>query len=297
MFVPDNLCRLETIELLLEDDLVSTKQWKKAISKCGRIGIKNLVFNLKHNTPRKDLLELIEYSQNFNTKLIIDGVFLSRPFCEKLKEANIKHISTTLYSFLAVCHGTVSNDDSFSKIVMGIKNAIQYGLDINIDIPVCRINYKSVNATLQYLYELGVRSTNITVYMEGTAFFKNQPLDEQELIKMLEEAIPLVKSLPGLSLTFDSPSWIRELELFKLQLPTPTCKACLKRMCILSNGDVVPCSAGIAVNTVLGNIFYSSWNKIKSGYDYKAIRQHSYESPEECPFLRFSDTPKCTEQR
>ena len=293
----DTLYRLEEVNLLLEDDLIPTRQWKKVISKCKKEGIKTIVFNLRHNNPRKDLLELIEFAKDFHTRLVIDGRFLTKLYCESLKEAGLCEISTILYSFLALAHGSITGDDSFSYVTMGIKNVIKLNQKLTVHIPICKVNYKSVNETIRYLYGLGVRNIVISVYTEGNAFFKNTVLTKPELIEVLENAVSISKEFKDLFFNFDGPGWVDEIELIKLHLPTPTCKACLTKLSVLRNGDVVPCSSGISVNTVLDNIFYSSWKKVKSSFNYKAIRDHSFSQPDKCPYLRFIEASKCTEQR
>ena len=134
---------------------LSTKQWRKVIDICKKNCIAQLTFTGGEPTLRDDLVELINYSRWFVTKLNTNGVLLTEDLCKKLYEASLDSVQVTLYSNNKEIHNKLVGADNFDLTVQGIKNAISSGLNVSINTPLCSLN-KDYVSTLKFAKELGI---------------------------------------------------------------------------------------------------------------------------------------------
>ena len=104
---------------------LSTEEWKKIIDKCRKQCIPQLTFTGGEPTKREDLVELIEYSKWFVTRLNTNGVLLTKELCNQLYNASLDSIQVTFYSNNPEKHNTLVGAKNFEQTVQGIKNAIK----------------------------------------------------------------------------------------------------------------------------------------------------------------------------
>ena len=119
---------------------LSTEEWKKIIDKCRKAMIPQLTFTGGEPTKRDDLVELIDYSKWFITRLNTNGVLLTKDLCKKLYDASLDSVQITFYSSNEEEHNKLVGAKNFDKTVQGIKNAIDAGLPLSINTPLCSIN-------------------------------------------------------------------------------------------------------------------------------------------------------------
>lgn len=170
---------------------LSTEEWKKAIDKCREAYIPQVTFTGGEPTMRKDLVELIEYSKWFITRLNTNGVLLTKELCKKLADASLDTVQITFYSSKEEEHNKLVGSKNYSKTVQGIKNAIDANLPVSINTPLCSIN-KNYVETLKFLHDLGVKYVTCSgLILTGNATKENSKetaLSEEELLKILKEA-------------------------------------------------------------------------------------------------------------
>lgn len=232
---------------------LNTDEWKKIIDKCRKACIPQLTFTGGEPTIRKDLVELIDYSKWFITRLNTNGVLLTKDLCNKLYEASLDSVQITFYSSNEEIHNRLVGADNFQKTVQGIKNAIEAGLPISINTPLCSVN-KNYKETLKYLHNLGIKYVSCSgLIVTGNAKkekSKATQLSEEELYKVLKEACEFAnKNL--MEISFTSPGWISSKKLKELKLDIPSCGACLSNMAIAPDGEVVPCQSWLSENAGL----------------------------------------------
>lgn len=232
---------------------LNTEEWKKIIDKCRKACIPQLTFTGGEPTIRKDLVELIDYSKWFITRLNTNGVLLTKDLCNKLYEASLDSVQITFYSANEEIHNRLVGADNFQKTVQGIKNAIEAGLPISINTPLCSVN-KDYKETLKYLHNLGIKYVSCSgLIVTGNAKkekSKATQLSEEELYKVLKEAYEFAnKNL--MEISFTSPGWISSKKLKELKLDIPNCGACLSNMAIAPDGEVVPCQSWLSENAEL----------------------------------------------
>ena len=270
---------------LSEKEELSTKEWKKVIDICQKECIPQLTFTGGEPTMRKDLVELIEYSKWFITRLNTNGVLLTEKLCKELYEASLDSVQVTLYSNNPEIHNKLVGADNFEKTITGIKNAINVGLNVSINTPLCTLNKNYID-TLKFAKELGVTYVTCSgLIVTGNAKEKQSTdtqLSEKELYTILKDAKKYTDD-NLMELGFTSPGWVKEDDLRKLNLDVPTCGACLSNMAIAPNGDVVPCQSWLDEKSNLGNILKTKWKKIWNNPICKKQREFSSKMYYTCP--------------
>ena len=270
---------------LSEKEELSTKEWKKVIDICQKECIPQLTFTGGEPTMRKDLVELIEYSKWFITRLNTNGVLLTENLCKELYEASLDSVQVTLYSNNPEIHNKLVGADNFEKTITGIKNAINAGLNVSINTPLCTLNKNYID-TLKFAKELGITYVTCSgLIVTGNAKekqSKDTQLSEKELYTILKDAKKYTDD-NLMELGFTSPGWVKEDDLRKLNLDVPTCGACLSNMAIAPNGDVVPCQSWLDEKSNLGNILKTKWKKIWNNPICKKQREFSSKMYYTCP--------------
>lgn len=272
-----------------EVEELSTSDWKRVIDICRKIGIPQLTFTGGEPTMREDLPELIYYARWFVTRLNTNGVKLTKELCQQLYNVSLDSVQITLYSADEMEHNTLVGANNFKSTVEGINNAIEAGLNISINTPLCKVNANYLN-TLKFLNELGVKYVSCSgLIVTGNACqqeSKCTQLSEKELYTILKEAT-LYCVEQHIEISFTSPGWVSDDRLELLGLAIPTCGACLSNMAIAPNGGVVPCQSWLSEET-LGNILEQPWSHIWNSPRCKAIREYSSSMKHDCPLKKES---------
>lgn len=264
---------------------LTTQEWKKIIDKCKNAYIPQLTFTGGEPTKRDDLIELIEYSKWFITRLNTNGVLLTQELCNKLYEASLDSVQITFYSSNEEEHNQLVGANNFQQTVRGIKNAIKAGLPVSINTPLCTIN-KNYVETLKYLHNLGIKYVTCSgLIVTGNATKENSKqtqLSEEELYNILKQACNYTNE-KLMEISFTSPGWIKEERLKELGLAIPGCGACLSNMAIAPDGEVVPCQSWLGNQAGLGNILTTKWEKIWNSNQCKKRRAYSAIDTYKCP--------------
>ena len=260
-------------EVMASTNELSTFEWKRIIDKCQEAMIPQLTFTGGEATLRDDLVELIEYSKWFVTRLNTNGILLTESLCRDLYNASLDSVQVTLYSFDKKIHNRLVGGDHFDETVRGIKNAIEAGLDVSINTPLCSLNSDYVE-TIKFGQSLGVKYFSSSgLIPSGNALNEDSmitKLSREEIYKVICEAHQYAKE-NDLEIAFTSPGWISERNLKIWGMVVPSCGACLSNMAVCPNGDVVPCQSWLNGQT-LGNLLEDDWKKIWNNKETKKIR-------------------------
>lgn len=259
---------------------LSTQEWKKIIDKCRKIGISALNFTGGEPCMREDLVELIDYSRWFVTRLNTNGILLTAKLCKALFKASLDVVQVTLYSDNSEEHDfLVGRKGAFELTVQGIKNAVNAGLAVSINTPICTYNSNYVS-TLDFIKKLGVRyvscSSLIVTGNATSAESKSSQLSEKELKKILFNAKAYCDK-EEMEIAFTSPGWLSEDFLKTLSLYKPICGACRSNMAISPDGKVVPCQSWLSEDAVLGDMLRDKWKNIWESDKCEEIRTKSVE--------------------
>jgi len=261
-----------------------TEAWKEIIQKCRKAGIPQLTFTGGEPTLRKDLVELVDFSKWFITRLNTNGVNLTKELCDQLYNASLDSMQVTLYSADPAKHNKLVGADNWEKTIEGIRNAVSANINVSINTPLCSINNDYVK-TLKLANEMGVKYVSCSgLILTGNA--KNEKstdtqISEAELYEILKSAFTYCTE-NHMEISFTSPGWVSEESLRNIGFTSiPTCGACLSNMAVSPDGSVVPCQSWLSEGS-LGNFLTDSWNKIWNSRRCKEIRKVSSKMEKKC---------------
>lgn len=275
------LCYAGSEKLAVVDEL-STEDWYKIIDKCKDANIPALTFTGGEPTIREDLVNLIAYSSWFVTRLNTNGIRLSKELCKQLYKANLDSVQVTLYSYDKDIHNKMVGGNHFDETINGIKNAVEAGLDVSINTPLCSINADYVN-TMNFAHSLGVNYFSCSgVIPAGNAVSDKEitRLSNDEIYQSVKEAYEYAK-VNDLEISFTSPGWISKERLKAMHIVVPSCGACLSNMAIAPNGEVIPCQSWLFEDG-LGNILTTDFKKIWNSKKCKKQRKFAMNNLEVC---------------
>lgn len=271
----------------VSEEELSTNDWINIINKCKDAMIPQITFTGGEPTMREDLIDLIEHSKWFVTRLNTNGIKLTKDYCRKLMDASLDSCQITFYSDDEEIHNKLVGANQYQNTLAGIDNAIESGLNISINTPLCSLN-KAYVKTLKFLKARGV----VYVTCSGLITTGNALKDSSEKLQLsTEELKDILKAAVkfcadnGMEISFTSPGWIEEEFFVSQGLNKPTCGACLSNMAITPGGNVVPCQSYLS-DKPLGNMLNDSWEEIWNGEACKNHRDFSAMLTGECPLRR-----------
>lgn len=267
---------------------LDTKAWRHIIHILQSAGIPQITFTGGEPTLRSDLAELIKEAQWFVTRLNTNGVLLTKELCRNLYEAELDSVQITLYSSDPSIHNTLVGSDHHSDTAKGLQNALEAGLNVSINTPLCTLNADYVE-TLKYVKNLGIRYVTCSgLIVTGNA--DKEPSRRTQLTpEVLTGILAAAKQYcneNGMEIAFTSPGWVKEETLRELGYDAvPSCGACLTNMAIAPNGDVIPCQSWLS-DAPLGNILRDRFSKIWESGACKSIRVASAKMEHICPLRK-----------
>ena len=256
---------------------LTTAEWKDVLARLRAANIPQVTFTGGEPTLRGDLVELVDAAQWFVTRLNTNGRLLTPQLCRALAEASLDSVQVTLYAADAEAHNALVGAPGFDETVRGIRNAVDAGLIVSVNTPLCSLN-RDYAATLRFAAALGVRYATCSGLIpsggaEG-AESRATRLSAEELTEILQSAVAAAHEL-SMELDFTSPGWLPEQTLCALGLHLiPSCGACLSNMAVAPDGTVIPCQSWLG-GTALGNILTDDWPAIWDGEACRAIRAES----------------------
>ena len=275
-------------QCLSDEAELTTEEWLKILEKCREAGIPQLTFTGGEPTMREDLFELIHQARWFISRLNTNGIKLTAEYCKKLHEAELDSVQITFYSSDPAVHNKLVGTEQFEATAAGIENALAEGLSVSINTPLCTLNQDYLK-TLAYLHSKGVIyvtcSGLITTGNAAEAASERLQLSSQELEKLLREAVAYCHA-NGMEIAFTSPGWIPQAVFDELNIPAPSCGACLSNMAITPGGNVVPCQSWLS-DAPLGNMLRDDWKKIWESPLCLEYRTYSAEMTGQCPLRRY----------
>ncbi len=268
---------------LSEVNEISTFEWKGIIDKLYKAGVTQLTFTGGEATLRSDLVELVEHSKYFVTRLNTNGVLLTKDLCKRLYDASLDNVQVTLYSSNKEIHNLLTGSNNFDKTVEGIKNALEAGLNVSINTPLCELN-KDYVSTLEFLKELGIIYFTCSSIIETgnaeTKTSKDTRLSSKDLLEVVKSAKEYCDN-NCLYIDFTTPGALDKKVFEELKMNNPICGACMSNMAVAPNGCVVPCQSYLS-NSSLGDLTYKSWASIWDNPKTKEIREEALKIENGC---------------
>ena len=275
-------------QTLSDEAELSTQEWKKILDRCRSAGIPQVTFTGGEPTMREDLFELVRYARWFISRLNTNGIRLTPEYCKGLREAELDSVQITFYSADPEIHNKLVGTAGYEQTLAGIRNALAQGLSVSINTPLCTLN-RDYGKTLELLHELGVIyvtcSGLITTGSAAEAESEALQLTGSELEEILRGAVAYCNQ-NGMEIAFTSPGWL-DVQIFdEMNIPSPSCGACLSNMAVTPGGNVVPCQSWLS-DKPLGNMLTDDWNEIWDSEACRARRDYSALLTGECPLRRY----------
>lgn len=275
-------------QTLSDEPELSTDEWKAILDRCRSAGIPQVTFTGGEPTLREDLFELIYYARWFISRLNTNGIRLTKDYCKKLHEAELDSVQITFYSSDPEIHNKLVGAPRYEETLSGIKNALAEHLSVSINTPLCTLN-RDYEKTLEFLHGLGVIyvtcSGLITTGSAAGADSEALQLSSEELEEILRRSVDYCHK-NGMEIAFTSPGWLDEKVFEELNIPSPSCGACLSNMAVTPGGNVVPCQSWLD-DKPLGNMLADDWEKIWNNETCKERRDFSAQLTGDCPLRRY----------
>ena len=275
-------------QTLSDEAELTTEEWKTILDKCRAAGIPQVTFTGGEPTMREDLFELVAYARWFISRLNTNGIKLTREYCRELRKAELDSVQITFYSCDPEIHNRLVGAGQFENTAKGIENALAEGLSVSINTPLCTLN-KDYVKTLSYLHEKGVIYVTCSgMITTGNALgetSESMQLTGGELEKILRQAVTYCHE-NGMEIAFTSPGWIPQEVFEELNIPSPSCGACLSNMAVTPGGNVVPCQSWLS-DAPLGNMLADDWQTIWEKEACAVRREFSAQMTGECPLRRY----------
>ena len=177
---------------------LTTEEWKAALVRLRAANIPQVTFTGGEPTMRSDLVELVQAAEWFVTRLNTNGRLLTPELCRALYEASLDSVQVTLYAADAETHNILVGAPGFEDTVQGIRSAVEAGLIVSINTPLCSLN-QNYAETLRFAHSLGVRyATCSGLIPSGEALGQDSratALSEEELTDILRNAAATAAAL------------------------------------------------------------------------------------------------------
>jgi radical SAM protein with 4Fe4S-binding SPASM domain len=211
----------------------------------------------------KHILNIIDYCRKKDLIItILSNLIALRdeqiPF---LKQANIAHIQTSLYSMDAAIHDKITSiKGSWGKTKNAIEKLVDANIPVQISCPLMNANKDSFVDVLKYAESLHTIATTDYILMaeanwdtDNLAHRLSVNDVEKAMRSVLEYKLQKGESFQNSGLSKD----INDNEIIKSH---PACGAGLNSLCVLSSGDVCACPGWNGM--VCGNIHKQSLKRI-----------------------------------
>ncbi|MEE1504187.1 MAG: radical SAM protein [Acutalibacteraceae bacterium] len=271
-------CKSQTKEL-------GTDDWKKVIEVLYKANVPMVTFTGGEPTMREDIATLVAYAEKMVTRLNTNGINLTPALVDKLKKAGLDSVQVTLYSYNEEVHNALVGSEHFKDTVNGIKNAVDAGLDVSVNTPLCKKN-KDYIKTLEFIKSLGVSFVTVSgLICTGMAEINHEEYDlsEDALFGIVKEA-KMFCTLNEMEMDFTSPGLISKEKLEAIGVNVPMCGAALSNMAIAPDGTVVPCQSWLNSDADLGNILTDKFSDIWKNKKCLELRGMTDEEALVCPF-------------
>lgn len=264
---------------------LSTEQWKQIIDRLEKARVPMVTFTGGEPTQRPDIAQLVDYAKRMVTRLNTNGINLTKELVAQLKKAGLDSVQVTLYSHDPAVHNALVGGDHHAQTVQGIRNAVEAGLDISINTPLCQKN-ADYGKTIAFIHDLGVRFVTLSgLICTGMAGINHEEYDLSS--HALADIVAGAKAFCDdheMEMDFTSPGLIEAEKLEALGLNVPMCGACLSNMAIAPDGTVVPCQSWLGCDANLGNLLTDPFKKIWKHPMSRKLRKMTPKQALSCPF-------------
>lgn len=231
-----------------------------------------------------NFLDMIEYCRKKDLIITIlsNLIALRDEHIPFLKQANIAHIQTSLYSMDETIHDKITTvKGSWKKTKNAIERLVATNIPVQISCPLMKANKDSFINVLKYAESLHtIATTDYIIMAEANGSTDNiaHRLSANEVEKAIQSVVEYYKRTEK-AIPNDSSSNKTTEEVKRL----PVCGAAMNSLCVLASGDVCACPG---------------WNDLICGNIHKQPLRDIWENSEQLNKIRKitkGDFPQCLE--
>ncbi|MHA1861034.1 MAG: radical SAM protein [Candidatus Ranarchaeia archaeon] len=257
---------------------LSTEEWKKILDRLIEIGVPHVSFTGGEPTLRRDLVELVRYSEDIGiiAGLITNGRLLTKQLVEDLVDAGIDYVQITLESHLPEIHDKmVGIQGAWKETVQGLDNFIPTDVYTITNTTLTKINLSSINGLVGFLAAKGQTTfaMNGLIYSgSGKDIANEYAIAEEDLGEILSEIL-MEATEHEMRLIWYTPTQYCSFNPEEFGLGPKRCTAAFTSMAIEPNGAVIPCQSYFSP---LGNLLRDPWETIWNHDLAKHLRSHAF---------------------
>jgi radical SAM protein with 4Fe4S-binding SPASM domain len=262
---------------------LKTEEWKKVLDKLWNSGIPQVVFTGGEPTLRPDLVELVNYAQEFVTGLVTNGRQLAR-LASDLKRVSLDYVQVSLEAPTPEVHDKMTGvSGAWQQTGNGIKAALNSGLEVITNTTLTKDNLAVFPDLIKVGSTLGLKimaCNTIICSGRGTVARKETEITAGELKATLAKALEVAANV-GIRLEWYSPTCYKIFNPLEFGFGAKSCSAAQYNMTIEPDGSVIPCQSWLKEK--VGNILKDPWPEIWNHPVCLGFRGKSYlKDREEC---------------
>lgn len=244
---------------------LSLEEAKKVIEDIKKAGFQLLILSGGEPLLRPDIFEIAEYGTNQGLMVALgtNGTLIDEAMAKKIKETGIRSVAISLDSVDRETHNAFRGADfAYDKAIQGMKNLIEEGVKVQINITISKMNHGEIPELLDYCEELGASSVHVLFLVETGRGTKLEDiyLNRDEYEKALQEVLGYESDM------FIKPTCAPQGVIIADQMGkgdrfTRGCLAGTNYCSILPDGQVHICPyAEVKAGDLRENSFYEIWN-------------------------------------
>lgn len=163
----------------------SINQIKKELDDLKKSGMEEL--RLPCNADkRKDIIGIVSHAKRLGfNKIVLETngrIFSYRDFTKKMVRSGLDEFAVFLHGYDAKAHNKITRvKDSFEQTIEGIKNLVEFGKNVTVDVVITRDNYEDLNKIVEQVGNLGVKNISFIFLNNSPELHKIVPFIKQSI--------------------------------------------------------------------------------------------------------------------
>ena len=251
-----------------QDESYKLEHFSRIIDILSNRGVRTLTLTGGEPFEKRDILyPLIKFAKDRGMIVFVNtsAILVEQKDVEIIKSLNADGFLVSLMSCDKETNNRLAQADSYDKTINGIKNLVEAGQNVNINMVCSKENYKDVRRTALLVEKLGAWSFSAAPMMAALSYpdYLAMRLSGSELNSVIHDLLWVKEHTKLLTTTLEALPYCafseNELEELRPILSHSYCGAGLSDCAISVSGDIRPC---IMSGESVGNILKDDWDDI-----------------------------------
>lgn len=252
---------------------LSTEEWIRVIDQLVEVGVPQIIFTGGEATLHPGLVEMVAHGdgRGMIVGLNSNGRRLARrSYADELAKAGLSHVQITLESHLGDLHDKMVGAKAFKQTVAGIETALAAGIHTLTNTTITKVNADTIEQTVDYLYELGLRTFAMNGMIYSGGGDANPDAIPQAALPSILVRVRDRAAHHGMRFLWYTVTEYCEMSPVELEIGAKRCNAGEYSMCIEPNADVLPCQS---YYVTAGNVLRDPWPAIWNSALFRSFRE------------------------